>query len=150
MKSENDSNNITKNDIRFFNLAREISKKGENNREYKIGAIAVLNNKVISRGYNRYKTDPLQAKYAKYRTDDERILLYKSKVHAEFDCIKKIIHLDIPWSKVKLYVYRPLKSRECGMARPCASCMQLIHDVGIRHIYYTNNIGTYSHEILMD
>lgn len=31
------------------------------------------------------------------------------------------------------------------MARPCASCMQAIKDLGIREIYYTTNDG-YSYE----
>ena len=35
----------------------------------------------------------------------------------------------------------------CGMARPCASCMQAIKDLGIREIYYTTNDG-YSYEKL--
>ena len=142
------SDNITKNDIKFFNIAKAISEKGENNKNIKIGAVAVLNNKAISTGYNRFKTDPIQAKYAKYLTNDKNVLVHKCHLHAEIDCLKKISHMNIQWGKVKIYVYRPLKTKEFGLARPCASCMQYIHDLGIKHVYYTTNIG-YSHEIIL-
>lgn len=48
---------------------------------------------------------------------------------------------------MKLYIYRTRKDIVCGMARPCASCMQAIKDLGIREIYYTTNDG-YSYEKL--
>lgn len=141
--------NINKNDIRFFNMAKELSKFSENSRHMHLGAVAVLNNKVISRGFNKNKTDPLQAKYSKYLGIDESKIVFKSSIHAEIDCLKKIYNdKDIPWSKVKIYVYRSLKTKDYGLARPCVSCMQFIKDLGIRHVYYTTNIG-FGHEILL-
>ena len=143
-----DSDTLTKNDIKFFNIAKEMSIYGENNRNIRIGAVAVLNNRVIAKGFNRYKTDPIQAKYAKYLDVDKSVLVHKSHIHAEINCLKKIANQDIPWNKVKIYIYRPLKSREYGLCRPCKSCMRFIRDLGIKHIYYTTDIGL-SHEILL-
>lgn len=49
--------------------------------------------------------------------------------------------MDINFAKVKLYIYRIRKDQEFGLARPCASCMAAIKDLGIRHIYYTSDSG---------
>lgn len=69
------------------------------------------------------------------------------KLHAEINCLNQIKHLDINFSKVKLYIYRIRKDQPYGMARPCPSCMAAIKDLGIKNIYYTTNDG-YSYERL--
>lgn len=38
------------------------------------------------------------------------------KLHAEINCLNQLKHLDINFSKVKLYIYRTRKDIECGMA----------------------------------
>ena len=70
-----------------------------------------------------------------------------AKLHAEINCLNQIRHLDINFSKVKLYIYRIRKDQPFGMARPCPSCMAAIKDLGIKNIYYTTNDG-YSYERL--
>ena len=82
--------------------------------------------------YNRYRYHP-QTSY------------FDPKLHAEINYISSIRHLDINFSKVKLYVYRTRCDQEYGIARPCPSCMAAIKDLGIRHIYYTTNDG-YAYE----
>ena len=63
------------------------------------------------------------------------------KLHAEISCISSIRHLNINFSKVKLYIYRTRYDQDHGLARPCPSCMAAIKDLGIKHIYYTTNDG---------
>lgn len=65
-------------------------------------------------------------------------------------CINSIKHLDVNFSKVKLYIYRNTRSNNnsYGMARPCPSCMAAIKDLGIKNIYYTTNEG-YVHEKIL-
>lgn len=67
------------------------------------------------------------------------------KLHAEINCINSIRHLDINFSKVKLYIYRIRRDRLFGLSRSCPSCMVAIKDLGIKDIYYTTNDG-YVHE----
>lgn len=69
------------------------------------------------------------------------------KLHAEISCINQIKHLHINFSNVKLYIYRIRKEKDMphGMSRPCPSCMAAIKDIGIRHIYYTTDLG-YAYE----
>lgn len=66
---------------------------------------------------------------------------FAAKLHAEINCLNSIRHMDINFSKVKLYIYRSRCDQEYGMSRPCPSCMAAIKDLGIRHIYYTTNDG---------
>ena len=86
----------------------------------------------------------MQKKYNKYRKKSDGLL---PKLHAEISCINSIRHLDINFSKVKIYIYRIRKDQPYGLARPCPSCMAAIKDLGIRDIYYTSNDG-YVHERL--
>ena len=67
------------------------------------------------------------------------------KLHAEINCINSIRHLNINFSKVKLYIYRIRNDQPFGLSRPCLSCMAAIKDLGIKDIYYTTNDG-YVHE----
>ena len=63
------------------------------------------------------------------------------KLYAEINCTNSIRHLDINFSKVKLYIYRIRKDQSFGLSRPCHSCMAAIKDLGIKDIYYTTNNG---------
>lgn len=62
-------------------------------------------------------------------------------MHAEIHCLNVIRNMDINFAKVKLYIYRIRKDQEFGLAKPCATCMAAIKDLGIRQIYYTTDDG---------
>lgn len=134
---------LSKTHMAYFNIAKEVAKLSDFPR-IKIGAVAVYKHKVISTGFNTQRTSPLQKKYNIYRFPEDA----KHSCHAELSCLKPLIgRKDIEFSKVTLYVYRAYQNGELAVARPCSSCMKLITDLGIRHIYYTN-FGGYSHEEL--
>lgn len=133
-------NNI---DYKNFNKAYKIATVSDYDRTH-IGCVAVYQGQVIGLGCNTNKTHPTQKFYNRYRNVSEYML---PKLHAEISCLNQIRHLNINFSKVKLYIYRIRKDQPFGMARPCPSCMAAIKDLGIRNIYYTTNEG-YSHERL--
>lgn len=128
---------LTKSDYRYFDKARQTAMVSDYS-EFHIGCVAVYQGNVISIGCNCNKTHPIQKKYNKYRKQADNML---PKLHAEINCINSIKHLDINFSKVKLYIYRIRKDRPSGLSRPCPSCMAAIKDLGIRDIYYTTNDG---------
>ena len=130
-------------DHRFFQKARQIADISDYNRIH-IGCVAVYQGQIIGLGCNTNKTHPTQKFYNKYRTPSDYML---PKLHAEISCINQIKHLDINFSKVKLYIYRIRKDQPYGMARPCPSCMAAIKDLGIRNVYYTTDNG-YAYEKL--
>lgn len=124
-------------DFHYFNKARQIAAMSDYYKEH-VGCVAVYHGQVISIGCNSNKTHPMQKHYNKYREKSDMLI---PKLHAEINCISQLKHLDINFSKVKLYIYRIRKDQPYGMARPCSSCMAAIKDLGIRDIYYTTNDG---------
>lgn len=132
---------LTKSDYRYFDKARQTATISDFYKTH-IGCVAVYQGSIIGIGCNCNKTHPIQKKYNKYRKSSDTML---PKLHAEINCINSIRHLDINFSKVKLYIYRIRKDQPFGLSRPCHSCMAAIKDLGIKDIYYTTNDG-YVHE----
>ena len=130
-------------DYKYFLKARQVATISDYYKTH-IGCVAVYQGQVIGLGCNTNKTHPVQKFYNRYREPSDTML---PKLHAEISCINQIRHLDINFSKVKLYIYRIRNDQPYGMARPCPSCMAAIRDLGIRDIYYTTNDG-YSYERL--
>lgn len=128
---------ICNTDYKYFDKARQAALISDFHKTH-IGCVAVYQGTIISIGCNCNKTHPMQKKYNKFRKRSDGLL---PKLHAEINCINSIKHLDINFSKVKLYIYRIRKDQPYGLARPCPSCMAAIRDLGIRDIYYTTNDG---------
>lgn len=128
---------MTKTDYRFFNKARQVAEVSDY-RKVHVGCVAVYQGCVIGIGCNCNKTHPVQFYYNKYRNQSDTLL---PKLHAEINCINQIKHLDLNFSKVKLYIYRIRHDQPYGIARPCPSCLAAIKDLGIKNIYYTTNDG---------
>ena len=136
---------LSQSDCRYFKKAYQVASIS-GYRKVHVGCIAVYCGNIIGIGCNTNKTHPIQKYYNRYREPD-CISTCAPKLHAEINCINSIKHLDVNFSKVKLYVYRIRKDRPHGIARLCPSCMAVIKDLGIKDIYYTTNDG-YVHERL--
>ena len=134
---------LSNTDYKYFQKAHQIATISDYKKTH-VGCVAVYQGQIIGLGCNCNKTHPIQKKYNRYRKPSDSML---PKLHAEISCLNQIKHLDINFSKVKLYIYRIRKDQPFGMARPCPSCMAAIRDLGIRNIYYTTNDG-YAHEKL--
>ncbi len=132
---------ITTRDMKFFDVARSMAKLStwsEISRE-QIGAVIVLRNEIISTGYNRRKSSPSQAYWAKKAGRAEAIF-----AHAEISALEKIggiiprfrrdLHL------AKIFVYRET-SLGLGLAKPCEICTLAIKEFGIPHVYFTTDSG---------
>lgn len=139
---------ISKTDYKHFNKAKKVAEISDFKKVH-IGCVAVYKGSVVAIGCNTNKTHPIQKYYNKYRTPDGEDISMASvpKLHAEINCLNQLRHMDINFSKVKLYVYRKRNDRPYGIARPCPSCMTAIKDLGIRDIYYTTDDG-FVHERL--
>ncbi len=134
---------LSRADMRYFQKARQVAEISNYKRTH-VGCVAVYQGNIIGIACNTNKTHPMQKYYNRYRYHPQTSYFYP-KLHTEINCISSIRHLDINFSKVKLYVYRIRCDQEHGIARPCPSCMVAIKDLGIRHIYYTTNDG-YAYE----
>ena len=130
-------------DYKFFTKARHIASISDFHKIH-IGCIAVFHGQVVAIGCNSNKTHPMQKHYNQFRENSDELL---PKLHAEINCLNQLSHLQINYSKVKLYIYRIGNDKPYRMCRPCPSCMAAIKDFGIRDIYYTTNDG-YAYERL--
>lgn len=126
--------NLSKSHKSYFSAAKAMSELSKV-KQTKMGCAVIYKHKVISSGCNRYKTNPLQKKYNKYRFyEDEG----RHCVHAETDALIPLLdRRDINFSNVSIYIYREHKNGDLGLARPCPSCQKLIRSLGIRFVYYT-------------
>lgn len=125
----------------FFRKAAEQAKKSDYvgpNSSPAVGCVISYKGTILALGHNSNKTSPIQKKYNRKRFADVGT---PDKLHAECSALTKIKFLDIDFSKVQLYTYRELKSGKIANSRPCPSCMAMIKDMGIKHIYYTTNEG---------
>lgn len=104
--------------------------------QYKIGAILVYRKSIISTGFNKKKTHPLQQKLNQYRIE------YKQKgsfIHAEVDCLCNINIENM--QETILFIGRKDKNNKPAMCRPCDACLHLISLYGIREIVYNTPNG---------
>lgn len=128
---------INKSDFKYFLKARQAAMVSDYLKVH-VGCVAVYQGNIIGIACNCNKTHPAQKYYNRYRKPSDSML---PKLHAEISCINSIKHLDINFSKVKLYIYRIRQDQPFGLSRPCPSCMAAIKDLGVRDIYYTSNDG---------
>ena len=136
---------LTRSQKSFFDIAKKLSELSTYHRKnVKIGCLVVLGHRIIGSGYNSDKTSPVQRKYNKLRFSEET----PHRLHAEISALLPLLNnKDIDFSKVKIFTYREKADHSLGKSRPCKSCMALIKDLGIKHIYYTTDDG-YCHEVV--
>lgn len=136
---------LLKRDFAFFGAAKEMSKLSDY-KKHKIGCVITYKNRIISSSSNSTKTNPLQQKYNKLRFEDVGT---PHSVHAETAALLPLLKRDdIDWPHVHIYLFRQHANETLAISRPCASCMAMLKDFGIKHIYYTNE-GSYCEEHLM-
>lgn len=136
---------MTNRQIRFFNIAREVSFLSDFKRA-RVGAIVVDGNRVISTGHNSQKTSTVQERYNRYRHFED-LNGSLPRVHAEIAALTPLLKQRADLSHSSIYVYRELRDGTRSCARPCPACMQLIHDLGIKNIYYTDWNGSFVKEV---
>ena len=93
---------------------------------FRLGAVLVHRNSIVSIGMNSYKTHPLMAARTSWPF-----------LHAEQNAIIRagMDHCE----GLDLYIARVLKNNDLALSKPCKVCIKLIEDVGIRNIYYSTN-----------
>jgi len=106
--------------------------------KFKIGAILVHKKTILSQGFNKRKTHPLQYQYNQLRESNKR---NRSFIHAEMDCLIGMNRFrEIPKNSI-LFIGRTNTLGDSLMCRPCEGCMQYIIDLGISEIVYNTPNG---------
>ena len=127
-------------------MARQQALRSQFDR-FHLGCVITYKGRVIGKGSNSDKTDPLQKRYNKERKFNKcGTQPVKHSVHAEIAALKSIpypIQKNINWSKVKIYIFRISNGKPLsqGCSRPCKGCLKALRDKGIQNIYYTTDDG---------
>lgn len=126
--------------MRFFDAARGESFKSD--FTVRVGAVCVYKGKVVSYGHSSEKTSPVQQRFNAYRHfDNTPEQIPKAKIHAEISALHKLRNTDIDFSKLSVYVWRQYSNGQPAMSRPCEGCIAYMHELGVRHIYYSTSAG---------
>jgi deoxycytidylate deaminase len=123
--------------IKTVNLLRTIAEDIEPVSNARLAAAIVHKNKIVSVGFNQYKTHPFAVEYAKNSE--------ANTLHAETDAIlkakRKLTEKEL--RKSTLIVVRMKKDHVhrsiFGIAKPCCGCSKCIVDHGIGTVIYTLN-----------
>lgn len=129
---------MNKKDIRYFSVAKAVSKTSDYGR-INIGCCIVKRKDIVSVAANLKKSHPLQEKLNK----DCRGFETKGCIHAE---LLAIIKSSVSLEGAILYVYREDRNGNIANCRPCRACMSAIKQSGIREINYTDK--TYVKELI--
>lgn len=123
----------------YLNKAKVMAEISDYHRQH-VGCVIVYKNRIISAACNTNKTHPIQRKYNRYRFDINDGYSPDS-LHAEMHAMIQISKMKIDFSKVTVFVFRKLKARESGLARPCKSCIGYMQKLGIKTVVYSTDTG---------
>ncbi len=124
--------------IGILNLCLKELKKS-NNPNYKIGAVIFKGSRIISSGFNKFRSSSIPLKYRKY----------EDSLHAEQSALLNADN----WKLLKnssILVIRLNKSGNLSMSFPCQYCYNSLEYVGIKWIYFSNRKGEILKEKLSD
>jgi len=93
---------------------------------YRLAAIAVRGGRLLGRGVNRHRNDPMGCPGAPRQA---------WSVHAEVSCLRRVPDA----AGATLYVARITPGGRPGLAKPCKDCAQVAVDRGISRIVYTSS-----------
>lgn len=125
---------------RYFTLARREALQSEF-EQFRLGAVIVKGNYVVSRGRNRPKSHPMQRRYEKYRGRSGTRFF----VHAEIDALIRSGYEDL--TGCEIFVHRETRAATPGNSRPCPACERALIDAGVRYIHYTTDTETRTIEL---
>jgi deoxycytidylate deaminase len=132
--------------MKFLAHAEELAKTSD--YKWQIGATITQNGKVISSGVATDKTHPEQHRHnlitGRLRNE------WGQRLHAEFIAMLRLPRNHIINGKTDLHVVRVLANGKRSMARPCATCMSKIKELGISNIYYSTPDGYVYERIIVN
>lgn len=102
---------------------------------YKIGAILVFRKSVISTGFNKKKSHPIQFKFNQFRVEYKR---KSSFVHAETDCLSPL--REVPKGST-LFIGRFDSKGNPALCKPCEACAEFIRLNSVQEVVYHTNGG---------
>lgn len=101
--------------------------------QHKVSAVVAYKNRVLGLGFNQLKTHRASDSWGHFK-------------HAELSSILNTRKQDLTGAEI--YVYRANKSGVLSISFPCPVCYELIKQVGITKIHYTDNGGFKTKDVI--
>lgn len=115
----------------MLDLAKHMAFKSVS--KFRLGAVLVKKGRVVSTGFNQMrKSHPIMQKYLG-KSD------FTLGLHAEIHACIGVPAEDLLGAD--LWVCRLHKDGSLAMAHPCKICQKFLTDVGVRRVYYSDNLG---------
>jgi deoxycytidylate deaminase len=122
---------------KFITAAHAVAMTGNGvgmRSKFRLGAVLVHKNSIVSVGTNSYKTHPLMRKRTEWPF-----------LHAEQHAI---IRAGVDNCEgLDLYIARVLKNNTLALSKPCDVCAELIREVGIKRTFYSTDAGEGKYEL---
>lgn len=121
---------------KFLALAIKIANNAENN--YRHGAVMVKGGRVLAMAPNIYKNTPtiFEREYPNNLEMQKESIREHCSVHAEARVVK-MVGADVCHGAT-IYVARVNNKGESLMSKPCDKCYELLTEVGIKTVVYTD------------
>ena len=136
---------LTKKQKRLLKTAFYLASLHPRNARASVCAIVARKGKVVSYGFNKMNTHPLQAKYSK---NPKSIF-----IHAEIDAIRNALfkYSSGELTECEIYIARAKLNEPGGkpvpaMACPCVGCQKAIGAFELKGVFYTEDNDARIHE----
>jgi len=125
-------NEIMSSDNNYHLISKTIGIALRSNLNFKLGAIIVKHNKIISTGYNQLR-----------HQSSLKTTHWSGSLHAEVACILNALRVTSTKTiqGSTMFVVRVRKSGKLGLAMPCADCYSVIENVGIKRVMFSTDSG---------
>lgn len=109
--------------------------KTSEHEKWQLGAVLTRNSRTLSSAPNRFRNFP-----------------WISHIHATYHAEQAALRKGLLNSArgTTMYVARVAKDGSTRLARPCARCMKVMYEAGVREVVYTTDDGSYKIERVTD
>jgi tRNA(Arg) A34 adenosine deaminase TadA len=110
---------------------------------FSLGCVIVDGNKIVGRGHNSEKSNPMQKYYNKtfkpYRKG--KYSGRQHSLHAEMSAIRSLESQE--YKNLRAYIVRISVGKDygIGLAAPCAACAHALADAGVKEVFFSTDYG---------
>ena len=119
---------VSNRDQRFIQIAAEEASRSKCLMRH--GCVAVMNGRIIGRGYNNYRCH-----------SNDGFIQNTMTCHAEIAALRQVNKRGKNAKKITLYVVRLDSNNTLKASAPCVDCMKRINIMGVKRVIHSTNSG---------
>ena len=120
---------VSNRDQRFIEIAADEARRSSCLMRH--GCVAVLNGRIIGRGFNNYRCH-----------SNDGFIKNTMTCHAEIAALRQVNKKNKNFKKVVLYVVRVDSNDLLKASAPCIDCMKQINSLNVKRIIHSTNTGS--------